>query len=79
MKDFRHELIPLFLTLENNYYWSAKEAVQDFQTMFSNCFTYYEPGDDMILKANTMAKLFRKQLDGLPPEEVELEAQVRFH
>lgn len=26
--------------LENNYYWSASECVQDFHTMFTNCYIY---------------------------------------
>ena len=26
--------------LENNYYWSASEAMQDFNTMFTNCYIY---------------------------------------
>lgn len=26
--------------LENNYYWSASECMQDFNTMFTNCYIY---------------------------------------
>ncbi|XP_063791993.1 bromodomain-containing protein 3 isoform X3 [Pseudophryne corroboree] len=26
--------------LENNYYWSANECMQDFNTMFTNCYIY---------------------------------------
>lgn len=26
--------------LENNYYWSATECLQDFNTMFTNCYIY---------------------------------------
>lgn len=26
--------------LENNYYWSATECMQDFNTMFTNCYIY---------------------------------------
>ena len=26
--------------LESNYYWSASEAMQDFNTMFTNCYIY---------------------------------------
>ena len=25
---------------ENNYYWSASECMQDFNTMFTNCYIY---------------------------------------
>ena len=26
--------------LQNRYYWSATECVQDFNTMFTNCYMY---------------------------------------
>uniref|UniRef100_A0A3B3ICN0 Bromo domain-containing protein n=1 Tax=Oryzias latipes TaxID=8090 RepID=A0A3B3ICN0_ORYLA len=26
--------------LENNYYWSASECMEDFNTMFTNCYIY---------------------------------------
>lgn len=26
--------------LENNYYWTAGECMQDFNTMFTNCYIY---------------------------------------
>lgn len=26
--------------LENNYYWSSSECLQDFRTMFNNCYIY---------------------------------------
>lgn len=26
--------------LEHNYYWSASECMQDFNTMFTNCYIY---------------------------------------
>lgn len=29
--------------LENNYYWKAQEAIDDFQTMFDNCYIYNKP------------------------------------
>ena len=27
--------------LENNYYWSASECMQDFNTMFTNCYIFH--------------------------------------
>ncbi|ODM98442.1 Bromodomain-containing protein 2 [Orchesella cincta] len=30
--------------LENNFYWSAKECLNDFKTMFTNCYVYNKPG-----------------------------------
>lgn len=26
--------------LENSYYWNAQECIQDFSTMFTNCYIY---------------------------------------
>lgn len=26
--------------LDNNYYWKAMECVEDFNTMFTNCYLY---------------------------------------
>lgn len=44
--------------LENNYYWCAKECVEDFNTMFSNCYVYNKPGEDVVVMAQTLEKLF---------------------
>ncbi|XP_014748238.1 PREDICTED: bromodomain testis-specific protein-like [Sturnus vulgaris] len=37
--------------LENNYYWGAAECMQDFNTMFTNCYIYNKPTDDIVLMA----------------------------
>ena len=31
--------------LESSYYFSAQECIQDFQRMFTNCYTYNKPGE----------------------------------
>lgn len=31
--------------LENNYYWNAQECIQDFNTMFTNCYIYNKVRD----------------------------------
>ena len=31
--------------LDHNLYTSAKECIQDFKTMFNNCYTYNKPTD----------------------------------
>ncbi|KAK2511062.1 hypothetical protein Q9966_016740 [Columba livia] len=40
--------------LENNYYWGAAECMQDFNTMFTNCYIYNKPTDDIVLMAQTL-------------------------
>ncbi|XP_030378303.1 homeotic protein female sterile isoform X1 [Scaptodrosophila lebanonensis] len=59
--------------LENNYYWSAKEAIHDFNTMFSNCYVYNKPGEDVVVMAQTLEKVFLQKIESMPKEELELE------
>lgn len=44
--------------LENSYYWSGKECIQDFNTMFTNCYVYNKPGEDVVVMAQTLEKVF---------------------
>lgn len=59
--------------LENNYYWSAKECIQDFNTMFTNCYVYNKPGEDVVVMAQALEKIFLSKVQLMPKEEVELE------
>lgn len=56
--------------LENNYYWKAQEAVDDFQTMFDNCYIYNKPGEDVVVMAQSLEKIFKGKLAGMPKEEI---------
>lgn len=58
--------------LENNYYWSASECMQDINTMFTNCYIYNKPTDDIVLMALAVEKVFLKKVAQMPPGEVEL-------
>ncbi|KAM4634300.1 bromodomain-containing protein 3a isoform 2-T3 [Polymixia lowei] len=58
--------------LENNYYWSASECMQDFNTMFTNCYIYNKPTDDIVLMAQALEKIFLQKVALMPPGEVEL-------
>ncbi|XP_055207452.1 bromodomain-containing protein 3 isoform X1 [Gorilla gorilla gorilla] len=58
--------------LENNYYWSASECMQDFNTMFTNCYIYNKPTDDIVLMAQALEKIFLQKVAQMPQEEVEL-------
>ncbi|XP_062291249.1 bromodomain-containing protein 3-like isoform X2 [Scomber scombrus] len=62
--------------LENNYYWSASECMQDFNTMFSNCYIYNKPTDDIVLMALALEKIFLQKVAQMPQEEVELLPQT---
>nr|Q4R8Y1.3 RecName: Full=Bromodomain testis-specific protein [Macaca fascicularis] len=55
--------------LENKYYVKASECIEDFNTMFSNCYLYNKPGDDIVLMAQALEKLFVQKLSQMPQEE----------
>jgi len=58
--------------LENNYYWSAKECIKDFNTVFTNCYVYNKAGEDIVVMAQTLEKLFLTKVASMPKEEVEI-------
>ncbi|XP_065420032.1 bromodomain-containing protein 2-like isoform X3 [Chrysemys picta bellii] len=58
--------------LENNYYWGAAECMQDFNTMFTNCYIYNKPTDDIVLMAQTLEKIFLQKVAQMPAEEQEI-------
>ncbi|XP_027002681.1 bromodomain testis-specific protein isoform X8 [Tachysurus fulvidraco] len=67
--------------LENNYYWKALECVEDFNKMFTNCYVYnrlnlifFQPGDDIVLMAQALEKLFLEKVAEMPQDECEITA-----
>lgn len=59
--------------LENNYYYCAAEAIKDYQTMFSNCYVYNKPGEDVVVMAQNIEKMFQAKILLMPKEEIEVE------
>ena len=59
--------------LEHNYYWSAKECLNDFKTMFTNCYVYNKPGEDVVFMAQSLEKVFLTKVADMAKEEVEIE------
>ncbi|KAF3848839.1 hypothetical protein F7725_015336 [Dissostichus mawsoni] len=62
--------------LENNFYWSASDCMQDFNTMFTNCYIYNKPTDDIVLMALAVEKVFLQKVSQMPQGEVEISPQV---
>uniref|UniRef100_A0ACB8EFI2 Uncharacterized protein n=1 Tax=Sphaerodactylus townsendi TaxID=933632 RepID=A0ACB8EFI2_9SAUR len=62
--------------LENCYYWSSAECMQDFNTMFTNCYIYNKPTDDIVLMAQTLEKIFLQKVAQMPQEEQEIVVTV---
>merc|ERR1719309_1645997 len=60
--------------LDNNYYWSAKECIKDFNTVFTNCYVYNKAGEDIVVMAQTLEKLFLTKIASMPKEEQETNA-----
>ncbi|XP_007229120.3 bromodomain-containing protein 4 isoform X1 [Astyanax mexicanus] len=58
--------------LENSYYLNAQECIQDFNTMFTNCYIYNKAGDDIVLMAEALEKLFLQKISEMPQEETEI-------
>ncbi|KAM4740001.1 bromodomain testis-specific protein [Anableps anableps] len=56
--------------LENRYYWEANECIKDFNAMFTNCYMYNKPGDDIVFMAQSLEKAFLQKLSQMPKEEV---------
>ncbi|KAM4719355.1 bromodomain-containing protein 3-like [Anableps anableps] len=58
--------------LANNYYWSSSECLQDFNTMFTNCYIYNKPTDDIVLMALALEKIFLQKVSQMPQKEEEI-------
>lgn len=58
--------------LEHCYYSSAQECIEDFKTMFTNCYVYNKPGEDVVLMAQALEKLFLTKITEMPKEETDL-------
>ncbi|XP_077575100.1 bromodomain-containing protein 4-like [Stigmatopora nigra] len=58
--------------LETHYYKNAQECIQDFNTMFTNCYMYNKPSDDIVLMAKALEKFFLQKLTQMPQEETEI-------
>ncbi|KAM8871727.1 bromodomain-containing protein 3-like [Synchiropus picturatus] len=58
--------------LKNYYYWSSSECLQDFNTMFTNCYIYNKPTDDIVLMALALEKVFLSKVSQMPQREVDV-------
>ncbi|XP_062973793.1 bromodomain testis-specific protein [Elgaria multicarinata webbii] len=55
--------------LEHNYYACAVECIENFKTMFANCYLYNKPGDDIVFMAQELEKVFLQKVAQMPAEE----------
>ena len=54
--------------LESNQYSSAEDCIQDFNMMFTNCYTYNRPGEDIVIMCQSLEKAFLTKLANMPQE-----------
>ena len=59
--------------LENYWYYDAYECVVDFKQVFSNCYRYNRPTEDVVMMAQTIEQIFLDKLNDMPLVEEELE------
>ncbi|XP_028318100.1 bromodomain-containing protein 2-like isoform X2 [Gouania willdenowi] len=62
--------------LKNKFYWSASECLQDFNTMFTNCYVYNKPTDDIVLMTLALEKIFLQKVSQMPQTEEEVVLRV---
>ncbi|KAM6454383.1 bromodomain testis-specific protein isoform 2-T5 [Liasis olivaceus] len=55
--------------LEHKYYTCAAECIENFKTMFANCYLYNKPGDDIVFMAQELEKVFLQKVAHMPPVE----------
>lgn len=65
--------------LENCWYNSVQECVEDFNLMFNNCYTYNKEGEDVVLMARTLHNLLKEKLSQMPKEDIELPLPLKGH
>lgn len=62
--------------LENFWYFSSAECVEDVRLLFNNCYTYNKDGD-VVFMAKTVEDLFNNKLSQMPKEEIEIAIPVK--
>ncbi|VDL70518.1 unnamed protein product [Nippostrongylus brasiliensis] len=57
--------------LQNIYYYSAKECMEDVMTMFNNCYTFNPPHSDIVSMGRELEQLFLAKIDDMPSDDFE--------
>ena len=64
--------------LKSDTYRNAKECITDFNRVFSNCYIFNQPDNEVVETAKDLEKFFLGRLTGMPPIEWEVEAQAKY-
>lgn len=60
--------------LNNKYYWSASECLDDFRLVFRNCVIYNKPDQDIVLMSKTLQTVFDLKLEMMMENEQDIDA-----
>ncbi|KAH8304564.1 hypothetical protein KR059_012307, partial [Drosophila kikkawai] len=52
--------------VENNYYRSVAEAIEDFRQIYRNCYKFHSPGTSIYRKGVQLQKFFDRTIAKLP-------------
>lgn len=58
--------------LEEESYWSAQECIQDFKLVFSNCYRYNQPHEEVVANAKDLESFFNAKIGAMPMPEMEV-------
>ena len=63
--------------LEEKHYWSAEKCVSDFKLVFNNCYTYNQPGEDIVSDAEELESFFKIKVAAMPSPESEVAGEKK--
>ena len=63
--------------LEEKHYWSAEECINDFKLVFNNCYTYNQPGEDIVSDAEELESFFKLKIAAMPSPESEVAGEKK--
>ena len=63
--------------LEEKHYWSAEECISDFKLVFNNCYTYNQPGEDIVSDAEELESFFKSKIAAMPSPESEVAGEKK--
>lgn len=52
--------------LDQQFYRTAQECIDDINLMFQNCYTYNKPGEDVVIMAQAVEQIFQQKIIGMP-------------
>ena len=60
--------------LNNKYYWSSRECIDDFNLVFRNCLIYNKPDQDIVLMGKSLEKVFESKMEMMMENEQDMDA-----